>query len=1069
MTYDLTPMVATVAFWCVDCGYRQDVPDRLLGRKVRCPKCETRQIVRARGANARVDGTDSDSVSGSVSSSSLPPKAARPDPGPSLPRSPASNALERRRVTETFAGEDTLSSSLPGDTPPTVVRPTTRTVRASTRADTETESPDELSFADVTFKKSQDLPEDEQSLNTDSMNSLAGTSLATIKPSTDVYTRVMALGTGYRLGKVIGRGGMGAVHASEQLSLGRMVAIKTIRADADDVAAAGRFRAEAMVMALLEHPNIIPVHDLVDVQGELRLVMKKIQGVTWRDLIYPSSEQHVKRSLAAKLDDHLDILLKTCDAIAFAHDRGIVHLDLKPANIMVGSFGEVLVLDWGCALATGPVGSDAIPTVADFHGLSGTPAYMAPEMATQSGDLGTTTDVYLLGAILYELVAGQPPHRADSVHASLAAAALNEVAPPRARGGRPAPPELVALALAAMSTDTSKRPPTVAAFAAQVRDYRRHVEAIRLADTAKQHLAAAATDRERADDEFRKAQAACEQAVSQWPEWTAAKELLAQTLLAYSQHSLSTGAHKLAQTHALSALDHFRKLGTNAPDAQLKAAKDVIDLATADERAQRARQKHIRVLVVGLVLVLVLGVIGLTVGLATMSSQRSRIVEESRSAAQALASLRGEQEQRKNEQRAFAPVLIGKARHDVDGRKPSDALQALSIAHEFDPENDDVPLLQAEIHAAQKHWQECVTALTPLRGRIDDANQLATIAEGMIARWTPELESHLASFLVGHGLIALVDAKKLPKDDLEAFYRSAFDAFWNGSGKSIRIANGTIAFEPAEDAAAAHQIRDLSPLHGLPCRELRLNDTRVADLSSLKGMPLTRLALARMPVSDLDALGGMGLEDLDISDTSVADLRPLVGQPLKRLVAAGTPVADLRPLAGLPLEELDLSRTRAADLKPLSRLPLRALSLAATQVVELEPLAAIPLRTLSLRDTRIRDLSELAHIPLTTLDLAGTPVRSLNTISGLALVELDLGGCREITSIADLAGMPLKRLNLVGTMVTDLRPLAAMPLERLDFTPSAITAGIDELRAIPTLKQIGREDAQAFWQRYDRK
>ncbi len=114
------------------------------------------------------------------------------------------------------------------------------------------------------------------------------------------------------------------------------------------------------------------------------------------------------------------MLLAVCDALRFAHDRGILHRDLKPENVMLGAYGEVLVVDWGVAVSLRPQDAGRFPLARESRHIAGTPAYMAPEQVRGDGvDLGVWTDVYLVGAVLHELLTGRAPHDANSVHASL--------------------------------------------------------------------------------------------------------------------------------------------------------------------------------------------------------------------------------------------------------------------------------------------------------------------------------------------------------------------------------------------------------------------------------------------------------------------------------------------------------------------------------------------------------------------------------------------------------------------------------------------------------------------------
>ena len=183
------------------------------------------------------------------------------------------------------------------------------------------------------------------------------------------------------------------------------------------------------------------------------------------------------------LHENLEILMKVADAVAFAHSRGVVHRDLKPENVMLGDFGEVLVMDWG--LAPTLVAQSAGINVA----MGGTPGYMAPEMAMGPIDaIGFHSDIYLLGAILYEIVTGQRPHTGKTIMSCLMAAAKTKSCPTEKTG------ELMDIALKAMATKPHDRYPTVRDFQNAVRAYQSHIESIALGARAQDDLEARPQD-----------------------------------------------------------------------------------------------------------------------------------------------------------------------------------------------------------------------------------------------------------------------------------------------------------------------------------------------------------------------------------------------------------------------------------------------------------------------------------------------------------------------------------------------------------------------------------------------
>ena len=214
-------------------------------------------------------------------------------------------------------------------------------------------------------------------------------------------------GRDVRLMEVIGRGGMGQVFRGEQMRLGRAVAFKQLIGD--DAKQRERFVREARITAQLDHPNIVPVHSLeVSKRGSvIGYAMKLVEGKTLAALIADAAE---KLDREHSLPTRLDHFLKICDAIAFAHARGILHRDLKPANIMIGKFGEVYVMDWGIARSLGAPEESLSGTTTVSHPdltrageVMGSVPYMSPEQA-KGGALDARSDQYSLGLILFEIV-----------------------------------------------------------------------------------------------------------------------------------------------------------------------------------------------------------------------------------------------------------------------------------------------------------------------------------------------------------------------------------------------------------------------------------------------------------------------------------------------------------------------------------------------------------------------------------------------------------------------------------------------------------------------------------------
>jgi serine/threonine protein kinase len=235
-------------------------------------------------------------------------------------------------------------------------------------------------------------------------------------------------GTRYRLLEHIARGGMGVVYAAEDQTLSRRVALKVLDVPIPGSDFAHRLNREARVLARLEHPGIVPVHDVGTLaDGRVFYTMKFVEG--------QRLDLHIES--VPSLPDRLRLFLRICDAVAFAHARGVLHRDLKPANVMVGAFGEVLVMDWGLAKILGDSAHPETPTDHDATifqppnalpsetesaqataitgqgTILGTPGYMSPEQAR--GDitqLDQRSDIFSLGALLRFLAEASGPRQA---------------------------------------------------------------------------------------------------------------------------------------------------------------------------------------------------------------------------------------------------------------------------------------------------------------------------------------------------------------------------------------------------------------------------------------------------------------------------------------------------------------------------------------------------------------------------------------------------------------------------------------------------------------------------------
>jgi serine/threonine-protein kinase len=365
-------------------------------------------------------------------------------------------------------------------------------------------------------------------------------------------------------GATIGEGGMGIIRLAEQTALGRMVAVKTLKDPRADANAALDLLREAWVTGSLEHPNIVPVHHVeLDDAGRPVIVLKRIEGVSWHDVLEDAplvAEHFGAHDLLAW---NLGILLQVLNAVRFAHSRGIIHRDLKPANVMVGEFGEVYLLDWGIAVSLRDDGSGRLPLASDAAEMAGTPCYMAPEMLGREGapPLSERTDVYLAGAVLYEVITGQPPHQGTT-----AVQVVTSVIASRPMLPDDAPPELARICLQAMAADPAARFASIDEMRAAIASYLEHRGSARLAELARARkdellallaLPVGAPGRER--EEIYRLYGACKfgfhEALSAWRDNVDAHAGLVEATIAVAEYELA-GDDPRAAVGLLSELEH---------------------------------------------------------------------------------------------------------------------------------------------------------------------------------------------------------------------------------------------------------------------------------------------------------------------------------------------------------------------------------------------------------------------------------------------------------------------------------------------------------------------------------
>lgn len=474
------------------------------------------------------------------------------------------------------------------------------------------ENQDTDNFTLDTTKTVETRPEKciEETLALKWQRSIGGTPLEDLNPELTVrhcnapQENVDLSSKTYEILEELGRGGMGVVFKARQQRLQRDVAIKKLNPEALSDSNLKTFLSEAMITAFLDHPNIVPVYDMWQDGEELSLAMKVVEGENWRERLKrrePSDYGNTK---------DIDCLRVVCNAIAFAHSKGIAHCDLKPENIMLGAYEEILVMDWGVALYFGGadhVASRALRCREDVSGPFGTPRYMSPELANgQSELIGKATDIYLLGAILHEILVGKAPHVGKNFMAILLHA--SESLPPSFPVS--VPEELGQICGKALSKRPEDRYQSVEEFQDALINYLAHAESARMAAQGiEQYQACMKTlnsESERGESDwaliyqqFGDAADQLRRALHKWEGNSNASQSLGELLCDFARCALENGELHLAETQ-ISQL------------SESSGQRKQLTTTLEESRTSRLRQQRMAWITrIGFVAVLITLVIGL--------------------------------------------------------------------------------------------------------------------------------------------------------------------------------------------------------------------------------------------------------------------------------------------------------------------------------------------------------------------------------------------------------------------------------------------------------------------------
>ncbi len=885
----------------------------------------------------------------------------------------------------------------------------------------------------------------------------------------------------------VGKGGMKMVVRVSDKDTARDIAMAYMLREGEGPETS-HFVQEARITANLEHPNIVPVHDMgVDSSGKPFFTMKLLGGETLAEILDKLAKGDAEYRKKYNLYSLLQIFQKVCDGVAFAHSKGVIHLDLKPQNIQVGDFGEVLILDWGLskmigALETDPVkpdvstvqknaGSSSVEVTMDGT-IKGTAGYMAPEQAEgRVKDKDCRTDIYALGATLYSMLTLKLPFEGDNFNKVVMQTVKGEIIPPHRRAPeRFIPKSLDAVAMKAMATKADDRYQSVGELSKDINAF----------------IGGFATRAERAG--ILKKSLLFARRNRKMVGISAVGLVILMLLLSYAGYEYYQQKGKWITVFSRD----FTKKNVKLDDLLFANTQDEVKPWERTPQGLKMITKETmwlnKVFVKNEIMVIADVEFGenpdgfelffnskreilspyffVPRGYSFQSGGYSGLVDiiSKNDVPQTTdvmkSQLRGIRAS--GIQRLVFKREAGRFTLSVNGRITASMTDLLPLV------GNDLKSIGMRSYAfgtRLRYLEVRKLTLAPKVSPLVSGDSYLANGDysGAVSTYVSIADDFQGKEIEKQALLKAYLAECMSKEPDDARLRdikSRFEKICNNpellaaicevealnSWKKGRYDEGLNIAEKAlglkRNSRVGMNILALRT-KGLPGK---IVDRLLSICARTEGV--CSLSIPGMGLRSLEFLTGMRLLILDARDNGITNLEPLRGQKLVYLNLLGNQINDIAPLKGMTLKVLNLDMNRINDVEALKGMPLEVLSLRWNQISDISPLKDMKLRNLSIGDNQICDISPLKGMPLYNLIITGNRINNLEVLSGMKLTSLE--ACENnLTDISPLRGMPLQKFSCDGNRIESLEPLKDSPdLSNLQC-PSNCISSLEPLRGLP--------------------